>query len=327
MKNDGINTASLIAGVMVGLVLGSIHGLMYQVPKDIKQSLDSVREDVNSLHYEFRTKEEMEAAKKAFEEAYERQVTVVDEDALNRAVGRAIEARDKSWDKVFHDLLAPREKVIHTLQTQIAKASEALRNGDSNPLPPIVFPADSFPQHEAAPEKPSKVWKGPAKQIPSKLTIDAQLSKSESAILSAFYWIRDEDATPAKIAFYSSYSSGSSTTNNALGTLRRQGLVHGWRITREGIAVAESLDVAEKPSGADLLSWLRGKMVRSEQAMLDALVRVHPRRLSNQELSEASGYSLGSSTFNNAIGKLRTIEAAEGYERDGGVKASDIFFE
>lgn len=35
----------------------------------------------------------------------------------------------------------------------------------------------------------------------------------------------------------------------------------------------------------------------------------------------------GSGNFNNALGRLRSIEAAEGYEREGGSKASDVFFE
>jgi hypothetical protein len=66
---------------------------------------------------------------------------------------------------------------------------------------------------------------------------------------------------------------------------------------------------------------------RSENAVLDALIAAYPQRLSKQELADASGYSAGSSGFDNAVGKLRTLEAAEGYERDGGTKASDVFFE
>jgi hypothetical protein len=32
-------------------------------------------------------------------------------------------------------------------------------------------------------------------------------------------------------------------------------------------------------------------------------------------------------TFNNALGRLRTLEAAEGYARDGGAMAAGVFFE
>jgi hypothetical protein len=152
------------------------------------------------------------------------------------------------------------------------------------------------------------------------------LSKAERAILAAFYWLKDEEATPAKVAFYSDYSAGSSTSNNALGRLRH-GLVSGWKITADGIAAAEALGVGEKPAGGELLGWLKGRLGRAECALLDALVAAYPNRLSAAEIGERSGYSVGSSTFNNAIGKLRTIEAAEGYERDGGAKAADVFFQ
>lgn len=66
---------------------------------------------------------------------------------------------------------------------------------------------------------------------------------------------------------------------------------------------------------------------KGRNALLDALVESHPSRLPDEELAAASGYSAGSGSFNNALGRLRSIEAAEGYARDGGTKASDVFFE
>lgn len=54
---------------------------------------------------------------------------------------------------------------------------------------------------------------------------------------------------------------------------------------------------------------------------------VYPNRMNDVELGEASGYTAGSGSFNNALGRLRSLEAAEGYARDGGTKAADVFFE
>jgi len=93
-----------------------------------------------------------------------------------------------------------------------------------------------------APAPENKVFKPPiAKTRADYASNDAgdgkggqPLSKAERAILQAFYWLKDEQATPAKVAFYSGYSSGSSTSNNALGKLRH-GLVSGWQITPAGI--------------------------------------------------------------------------------------------
>jgi hypothetical protein len=54
---------------------------------------------------------------------------------------------------------------------------------------------------------------------------------------------------------------------------------------------------------------------------------IYPERGSKERLSELSGYSDRSSGFDKALSRLRTIEAVEGGEREGGVKASDVFFE
>lgn len=152
------------------------------------------------------------------------------------------------------------------------------------------------------------------------------LSKAERAILTAFYWLQHEEATPAKVAFYSNYSAGTSTMNNALGRLRH-GLISGWKITNAGCALIENYRIAPKPSGSELIQWIKGKLSKAEIAFLDALLAVYPKRMTNEELAARSGYSAGTSTFNNAIGRLRTLEVAEGYAKDGGIKASDVFFE
>lgn len=170
----------------------------------------------------------------------------------------------------------------------------------------------------------------PAKIIPTAavdvVAGDVKLSKAERAILQAMYWLKDEHATTAKVSFYADYSSGSSTFDNALGRLRTLGLVSGWRITAAGEELAATY-ASEKPTGNELLHWLNAKLSKAERAMLYALVEGHPNRLSKEQLSEATGYSAGSSTFDNALGRLRTLEAAEGYDRDGGTKAADVFFD
>jgi uncharacterized protein len=153
------------------------------------------------------------------------------------------------------------------------------------------------------------------------------LGKAERAILAALYWLRSEQVTPAKVGFYSDYAAGSGSFNNALGRLRSAGLLQGWSITADGEATAEAIGVGPKPSGTDLREWLRQKLGRAENAILDALIAEHPTRLSAAQIGELSGYAPGSGSFNNALGRLRSIEAAEGYERDGGTKAADVFFE
>jgi hypothetical protein len=153
------------------------------------------------------------------------------------------------------------------------------------------------------------------------------LGKAERAILQALYWLRGESAKPAKVGFYARYRAGSGTFNNAMGRLRSLGLVAGWQITAAGEETAFEYGVSAKPTGRELHDWLGAKLGKAENALLDVLIGAYPNRLADAELGEAAGYTPGSGTFNNALGRLRTLEAAEGYARDGGAMASGVFFE
>lgn len=178
----------------------------------------------------------------------------------------------------------------------------------------------SCPRDTRARMVPNK--KNKEQSSPRSSKFNGNLSKAERNILRAMFWLQDEQATPAKVAFYSGYSVGSGSFNNTLSKLRTAGLIAGWEITADGIAAVPST-VEEKPTGAELREWLRPKLSKAENAILDALIEHYPERLSGETIAEASGYSAGSGSFNNALSKLRTLQAAEGYERDGGTKASD----
>lgn len=165
---------------------------------------------------------------------------------------------------------------------------------------------------------------GPA---PANIAADGcELGKAERTVLTACYWLKDETTSPAKVQFFSGYSLASSTMDRALGTLRK-GLLNGWAITREGIDLVESWGVEPKPAGRQLREMLRGKLERAENAVLDALMDAYPDRVMSEDLAAAAGYTTSSSTWDRAIGKLRTIEAAVGYDKDGGIKAADVFFD
>lgn len=156
------------------------------------------------------------------------------------------------------------------------------------------------------------------------------MGKAERKILIAFYWTKDDaNVTPAKIGFYSGYSANSGGFNNALGRLRNQWrYLEGWTLTPEGEAVAAGMAEA-KPAGMDLREWLRPKIGKCENEILDVLLNVPGRRLTNEQIaaSTVTGYQPNSGGFNNAMGRLRTLEAIDGGARDGGTKAADVFFE
>lgn len=239
--------------------------------------------------------------------------TSIDQSAIDRAVAEC----DRKW----HSAVKERDGIIEGLKGRMGKASALLHvNGEATPkavakAPPVAATFRTAPQVVTARrESPRDVG-------------DLQIGKAERQILEAFYWTRGEVITPEKIAFFARYSVGSGGFNNALGRLRSAGLLSGWSITDAGASTAESLGMEEKPTGTELREWLRVKLDKAQNALLDALCESFPNRMTNEELAAESGYAPGSGGFNNALGRLRSIGAAEGYERDGGTKAADVFFD
>jgi energy-coupling factor transporter ATP-binding protein EcfA2 len=288
--------------------------------------LSEIRAKLASVVEEAKANDPKELRKQIAEwkkKAESKEPAAVDPNVLIKAAEKAAADCDKHWQGEVSKLQKAHSGVV----TRLKKIAElAHLNGEA-----IV--TVSAPTEKIAIATPSgrtssrRETVKPAAPIASVVgDDDIILLKSERAILRAFYWLKDETATPSKVSFYSGYASNSSTWNNALGRLRRRHL-SGWTITPLGIAEVESWGVEPKPSGKTLREWLRARLGKAENIMLDALCEAHPSRMTTAELSESSGYSSGSSTWNNAIGRLRGLEAAEGYERDGGTKAADVFFE
>lgn len=242
--------------------------------------------------------------------------------ATIKRLDQEIERRDVYIDGVIDDMRLRTNKLLDEMHRKRpilpTEISAAVKNGQSVAGPvarPPVAPRREAPQparsHRNSPE----------------VTGDHQLDKAQRQILAAFYWTRGEPVGPEKIAFYSRYRVSSGGFNGALGALRRAGLISGWTITAAGIDQAEAIGAEPKPNGPELREWLRPKLDRAQNTLLDVLCNAHPQRLTNEQIAEQAGYSLGSGGFNGAIGHLRTIGAIEGQTRDGGPKAADVFFE
>lgn len=197
------------------------------------------------------------------------------------------------------------------------RAAEILHvNGEAEPSrgAPVRIAAPATPRRRETP-----------RPTPRESKPIGSLGKAERAILRAAFWLRDETPSKQKLAFYADYSSKSSGVDKALSNLRTAGYLVGMSITDAG--VAELGDVPDKPTGRDLREWLRGHLGQAENALLDAMIHVYPERLTKEQVAIRSGYSDRSSGVDKALSNLRTIEAAEGGERDGGTKAADCFFE
>jgi hypothetical protein len=103
---------------------------------------------------------------------------------------------------------------------------------------------------------------------------------------------------------------------NALGALRSAGLIAGNPIqaTLEGLAVAGDVEPMPRPGEELLAYWLANpNLGKAERALLSVLADAYPREMDKAEVADVSGYSATSSSFANALGRLRSLGLVSGW--------------
>lgn len=138
------------------------------------------------------------------------------------------------------------------------------------------------------------------------------LGKCERAVLRVLAARDPQPTTLAQVAVLSGYSAASSSLANALGKLRSSGLATAGqplRLTPAGKAAAGPVEPL--PTGRALLDHWLGQLGQAERAFLMAIYDAHPRELTRERLAELAGYSPTSSSFGNALGRLRRLELVE----------------
>lgn len=139
------------------------------------------------------------------------------------------------------------------------------------------------------------------------------LPKAQRAILTAIVQraASGRSSTAVQAALLSGYSRKSSSFDNALGALRSAGLVEGGGAqlapTSAGFNAAGRVD--PMPKGPELArTWLEHQALgKAERALLQAVID-RPSGLDKLSLAARSGYSASSSSFDNALGRLRSLE-------------------
>lgn len=155
---------------------------------------------------------------------------------------------------------------------------------------------------------------------------DALLGKAERRILTALAQYPD-GRLKKQVAVLTGYAIGGGGFNNAIGALRSRGYVEGsdpLRITQAG---SDALgEYAPLPHGQELLDYWRAQLAKAEREILDVLAAFHPDSLTKEQLAAEtpSQYAPEGGGFNNAVGRLRTLELVHG-KRDA-LKASDDLF-
>lgn len=203
------------------------------------------------------------------------------------------------------------------LTAAACEISQALLTAHSNP---VDAPRPLQPRAVAAPAQVQR------RDPPARAADGTGLPKSERLILMAIAQRAPRSSTRAQASVLSGYSVTSSSFSNALGALRSKGLLDGQgddlRVTQAGVAALGHFDPL--PTGKALVSFWNSKLAKAERLFLTHLADHFPREVTKDALSQATGYSITSSSFSNALGKLRTLELITGRNE---LRASPDLFE
>jgi len=76
--------------------------------------------------------------------------------------------------------------------------------------------------------------------------------------------------------------------------------------------------------GLPYIEYWRSRLRKAERLILETLTQAYPNALTKEEVAAGAGYEANGGGFNNALGRLRTLELVEGR---GEIKASHNLFD
>ena len=219
-----------------------------------------------------------------------------------------------------HLLLADNLQEIGGRLVAIAKQClEDSKRLDRGQQPPTVAPLS------VVHEPPFRIVGEPQSAVRRPAPLSEAMPKAERLVLTALAQYPD-GRSKVQVAILTGYSVNGGGFANALGSLRSAGRIEGsaerLQITPAGLAALGSF--SPLPRGRDLLQHWYGQLGKAERKALEALVEVYPRSLSKVQAAARAGYEPDGGGFNNALGKLRSLELITGR---GEMKASEDLFD
>jgi hypothetical protein len=152
-----------------------------------------------------------------------------------------------------------------------------------------------------------------------------KLSSGERRILTALAQ-SPQGRSKVQVAVLTGYAASGGGFNNYLGALRSRGLIEGdgdrLMITEAGIRALGSWEPL--PAGHALIDYWRGRSGKAERLIIETLTQAYPAALNKEEIAARAGYEANGGGFNNALGRLRTLELVQGR---GELRASDDLFD
>ena len=208
------------------------------------------------------------------------------------------------------------------LRRALAAATESLASAQSllDRKIPTLPPGAG---HRHTPTVRSAVVQKPTPQRDRSAAQFSPIPGGERKILTALaQYPRGRSKT--QVAILTAYAARGGAFANYLGALRSKGFIEGKDllcITEAGLAVLGPHDPL--PTGRELLEhWLK-QLGKAERLILLHLAEIYPAAALKEDLGPATGYEPTGGAFNNAIGKLRTLELVTGR---GELRASEDLF-
>ena len=189
---------------------------------------------------------------------------------------------------------------------QIEFALQRARRADSSPAPSPPKAAAPVPARSVAPRT------APA-TVPDGEAPDIQLGRAHRAILAVLAQF-PEGRTKQQVAILTGYAVKGGGFNNALGALRTATLIEGrdYLVINEAGMAAICSEWEPLPEGAELLEHWVGQLPKAERLILGVLAEAWPQPVAKAEVAERTGYTATGGGFNNALGKLRTLQLISG---------------
>jgi hypothetical protein len=148
------------------------------------------------------------------------------------------------------------------------------------------------------------------------------LPKAERKILTAL--AQFGPCSKPRLAALTGYAVNGGGFNNALGALRSNGAIQGTDPidpTADGISALGAF--TPLPTGQALIDQWLGQLPKAERTIFAALTAIYPSAIAKDQLAADTGYQPTGGGFNNALGRLRTLELIT---RGNEIRASENLF-
>lgn len=204
---------------------------------------------------------------------------------------------ERSLVESIGDRLADIENLLDGVTSEFTGLKEAASRVSPPPLLPMATTPSSPP-----PPRPAEIGS------PASSPMGESLPKAQRAVLTVL--AQHGTRTKTQVALLAGYSAGGGGFNNALGALRSAGHITGsgdLSITATGLGALG--EVEPLPTGAALIEHHARNLTKAAREILHVLTEPRNRYgLSKEELAQATGYAATGGGFNNALGRLRSLE-------------------